>query len=222
MLTNYELSEQDKANKTFQLDLVNQEGIRNGKKYEIPLAWVESFISMVGERKLGSHESILAGYLMFDQETEQKRLFIIGKVMTMANGVFKTEHYNHHLGRSGITKTHETQKDHGDVGDRTLQVFYNDLFDVIDQDIVGTINALRRLHGTRGVWQSYDCPMCGCDFDLEDERMVHIGQQFVCSCETVLEATDELIESFETNGDLMTFPPNPRTASALAAFRKNT
>lgn len=222
MLTDYELSDQDKTNKTFQLELVNQEGERTQEKFEIPLIWVQAFIDMVHERKLDDHESILVGYIMHNQADNTKTLFIVGKTMQMVNGVFITEHYNYHPGRKDVVKTHETKKNYGNSRSDVLTIFYDNIFEVIDKGIVETVNSLRRLYGTRDVWQAYDCPTCGCDFDLEDDQMVHIGQQFVCSCETVLEATDGLIETFEVNGDIMTFPPNPRTASALAAFRKNT
>lgn len=216
MLTDYEKID----GKDFCLDLVDRTGVRtDGTFTKVDMSLVKPFIDMVQQRKLGGHESVLVGYRMSNGESDH--LFIVGKTAVIDNGVFKVEHWNYHEKRGKIAKTHETQKVCTDEN-RILSIFYDWLFDVIDKDIPATLNALRRLYITRGVWQSYDCPMCGCDFDLEDERMVHIGQQFVCSCETVLEATDELIESFETNGDLMTFPPNPRTASALAAFRKNT
>ena len=30
------------------------------------------------------------------------------------------------------------------------------------------------------VWQAYDCPVSGIDFDLHNEHLVHQGQRFHC------------------------------------------
>jgi hypothetical protein len=217
MLTDYEKIEGDK----FHLDLINQEGVRIGETFMVDLALVKPFIDMVQRRNLGSHESILVGYMMHNGPEDH--LFIVGKTMTMKDGKFTAEHWNYHEKRGAITKTHETQITHADPLWRLLSVFYEDIFVVIDKDIPATLQALRRLYITREVWQSYDCPNSLIDLDLCDDCMVHIGQEIPCSaCDENHIATAELVETFERNGEDLTYPETPITKEALELFKKNT
>lgn len=37
------------------------------------------------------------------------------------------------------------------------------------------------MNATRSIWQEYDCPACGIDFDLFEDELLAVGEQCYCS-----------------------------------------
>lgn len=74
----------------------------------------------------------------------------------------------------------------------------------------------------REVWQAYDCPLSGVDFDLTGEQMVHQGQRFRCAgCgQEHMAGVHVRVETFEEVDGSTFFPGLPATADDLQRFRE--
>lgn len=75
---------------------------------------------------------------------------------------------------------------------------------------------------TREVWQDYDCPLSGIDFDLTDGQMVHEGMRFRCpGCGREHMANVDIeVHTYVDDGCVVSYPDLPATAEDLQRLRK--
>lgn len=71
------------------------------------------------------------------------------------------------------------------------------------------------------IWQAYDCPLSGIDFDLDAEHLVHQGQKFYCSAcgQEHTAGVDVEVETFVETPAGLQFPDLPADQAALNALR---
>lgn len=71
---------------------------------------------------------------------------------------------------------------------------------------------------THEIWQAYDCPLSGIDFDLHGADLVHKGQSFHCpGCgQDHIAGVDVQVETCIETGGARRFCDLPGTAGDLA------
>ncbi len=70
------------------------------------------------------------------------------------------------------------------------------------------------------VWQAYDCPISGIDFDIDAEHLVHQRQRFYCSAcgQEHTAGVDVEVETFVDAPDGLEYPALPADPSEIAAL----
>lgn len=73
------------------------------------------------------------------------------------------------------------------------------------------------------IFQEYDCPVTGIDFDLNEAEIVCAGQSFRCACceQSHVAGVDVAMQTAigrEGSGDRLDFRPLPRDATERAAW----
>lgn len=70
------------------------------------------------------------------------------------------------------------------------------------------------------VWQAYDCPLSGIDFDLDARHLVHQRQKFYCSAcgQEHTAGVDVEVETFVEAADGLQYPSLPVDEAGIVAL----